>query len=120
MHEHCNIALINRLRTEDREAVIIEFMSKSLRLLARERYTSDHLRAVFLPLRAIAKRALDLDARNITIAHNHPSGDGCPSLSDINATRRLTRLCHDIGIEVCDHLIVTSDQVFSFKQQGML
>lgn len=112
--------IVRRLRHEPNELLVVGFLAADASLLGWERYPGDCPRSVNLPLRAIARRALVLDARSIALAHNHPSGNKHPSSHDIAATRHLVRTCRDIGIEVDDHLIVAGLEVFSFRQAGML
>ena len=51
--------------------------------------------------------ALQVGAKAIIVAHNHPSGDATPSAQDWTLTAELTRLGSTLGVEVLDHLIVT-------------
>jgi DNA repair protein RadC len=70
--------------------------------------------------REIVRRALTLNAASLIVAHNHPSGAVTPSASD----RRLTRLLHEslalIDIRLLDHLVVASNEVFSFSRHGWM
>lgn len=70
--------------------------------------------------RKIFGRALNLDARKILLAHNHPSGDPNPSSSDIAHTRSLCLKAQDLGIVIEDHLIVTARGVVSMKDRGLI
>jgi DNA repair protein RadC len=76
--------------------------------------------AVDLPLRAIFKNALALDATGLVIAHNHPSGNPAPSEADIQATRRLAATAEALGIRLHDHLIFASGDCVSFRALGLL
>jgi DNA repair protein RadC len=70
--------------------------------------------------REIVRRALTLNAASLIVAHNHPSGGVEPSAND----RRLTRVLQDslalIDVRLLDHLVVTSNEVFSFSRQGWM
>ena len=70
--------------------------------------------------REIVRRALTLNAASLIVAHNHPSGGVEPSAND----RRLTRVLQDslalIDVRLLDHLVVTSNEVFSFSRQGWI
>ena len=59
-------------------------------------------------------------AAQIIIAHNHPSNDPKPSKDDLLVTKNLNKAGQLLGIELIDHLIITSDKYFSFKQAGLL
>jgi len=64
--------------------------------------------------------AIKNHAAKIIIAHNHPSGESSPSDDDIRITRRLEEAGRLLGIELIDHIIVTEDNYYSFKDAGLL
>lgn len=70
--------------------------------------------------REIFKTAIDNRASYIFIAHNHPSGDVTPSDADIYTTRRVVDAGKIIGIEVEDHLIVSTLKYTSMKSEGYI
>lgn len=72
-----------------------------------------HPRECFLP-------AIMLAASSVILVHNHPSSDPTPSQDDIALTRRLTQAGELLGIEVLDHLIITTVNHLSLKEQGLL
>lgn len=71
-------------------------------------------------LRDIFARALAIGASAIIVSHNHPSGDCRPSMSDIDATRRLREIACALDIELLDHLIFTREKVYSMRAGGKL
>ena len=71
-------------------------------------------------LRALLGEALRIDARGIILAHSHPSGHCRPSGCDIAATRRLSDIARALEIALIDHLIFTTDAVYSMRAGGML
>ena len=56
-------------------------------------------------------------ASSIIVSHNHPSGEIYPSCNDIDFTQKLKRSCDDLGIELLDHLIVSKDKYYSFREE---
>ncbi len=50
------------------------------------------------------------------LVHNHPSGDLNPSSDDTFLTTELIRECKKVGILMVDHLIISHNGYFSFKQ----
>jgi len=64
--------------------------------------------------------AIKNHAAKIIIAHNHPSGEVSPSDDDIRITKRLEEAGKLLGIELIDHIIVTQEKYFSFKDEGLL
>jgi DNA repair protein RadC len=67
--------------------------------------------------REVFKAALLTNAASIVVAHNHPSDSPNPSRDDIKTTRQLIRAGRLLGIAVTDHLIVTSKQIVSIREQ---
>lgn len=70
--------------------------------------------------REVVKRALELGASSIILAHNHPSGDPTPSRDDIEITRQISLAATSLGINVHDHLIIAGNRHYSFKSNGLL
>ena len=70
--------------------------------------------------REVLKKALDLNATGIIISHNHPAGSLEPSEGDKALTRQILTASRALGITVHDHLIVTHEGHFSFRQAGLL
>lgn len=68
----------------------------------------------------ILRKALLLKAKGILIAHNHPSGVANPSSYDIELTKTINKGCKHVGINFIDHIIVTSNNYYSFKTNGLL
>ncbi len=56
--------------------------------------------------REVVRRALELNATAVVLAHNHPSGDPTPSREDIAMTKDIQRAAQTMGITVHDHIIV--------------
>src|ERR1035441_10692530 len=70
--------------------------------------------------REIIKTALDLNASGILLSHNHTGGSLEASEGDRQLTRQIVTACRAMGITVHDHLIVTHESFFSFRQAGLL
>ena len=69
--------------------------------------------------RRVFGRALNLDARRIILAHNHPSGNPEPSIDDIEHTRLLDNHAAILGLSIDDHLVVGARRVTSMKDRGL-
>ncbi len=57
----------------------------------------------------IARRALEVGACGVIMAHNHPSGDLSPSIPDYGLTDRVDQALRLFDIELVDHLVVGAD-----------
>jgi DNA repair protein RadC len=105
---------------EQVEKFHVLFLDNRNRLLADEemqRGTVDHTPVV---PREVVKRALELQATGLILAHNHPSGDPTPSRDDIIVTGLIKAAAAPLSITVLDHIVVGNGRWFSFRMQGLL
>ena len=103
-----------------REQFRVLFLDKRNQLIADEVLgygTVDH--APVYP-REVVRRALELNASAMVIAHNHPSGDPTPSPADIEMTRKVVDAARALGLAVHDHVIVGGASVASLKSLGLM
>ena len=70
--------------------------------------------------RKVFKEALKYNAKNITICHNHPSGDPNPSKEDVNISLRIKEAGKIIGIDLLDHIIIGDNRFVSLKYKGII
>jgi len=70
--------------------------------------------------REVLRRALELNAAALILAHNHPSGIAEPSASDLALTRDLGDLLKKIDVRLLDHLVVGKGAEVSFAERGLL
>lgn len=101
------------------ERLRILFLNAKNRLLGDEAIDGS-VDAIPVYPREIMRRALELGATAMILAHNHPSGDPDPSADDIQATRRIAYAADGLGIRVHDHVIVAGGGWTSFRARGLL
>lgn len=114
--DYCRAAMAH----ETKEQFRLLFLDRRNRLIAEEvqqRGTVDH--TPVYP-REIVRRALEVGAGALVLAHNHPSGDITPSRADIDMTRSIQEACRPLDIAIHDHIIIGLDDVASFKALGLL
>lgn len=114
--EYCEAAMAN----EQREHFRIIFLNKKNEVIADEVQqtgTVDHTAAY---PREIMKRALELGATALILAHNHPSGDPSPSKADITLTKQIIQAGKPFDIIIHDHLIISRNGSQSFKTLGLI
>jgi DNA repair protein RadC len=68
--------------------------------------------------REIFKSAYLSSASSIICIHNHPSGNTNPSKEDREITNNLVGIGKMLGIEVADHIIVGSNDYYSFYEHN--
>jgi len=76
-------------------------------------------RAAVFP-RRVVEVALRRGAYAVVLAHNHPNGRVEPSEQDKTLTRAIVLAAEAVGLKVLDHLIISADEVFSFRRAGLL
>lgn len=70
--------------------------------------------------REVIRRALDIGAAALILAHNHPSGAPEPSRADIQITQRIAEAGRLLGIAVHDHVIVGRSGHVSLRAKGLI
>lgn len=102
------------------EQVRVLFLDAKLHLIRDETVSLGCIAEAPIFIRPILKRALELGASSILVAHNHPSGDPRPSDADVESTQALERGADAIGVRLIDHLVLACGSWRSFRQQGLL
>jgi proteasome lid subunit RPN8/RPN11 len=64
--------------------------------------------------------AIHFRSAAVLFLHNHPSGDPAPSREDRECTERLLHAGSVLGIRVLDHIVVGTEEYFSFADAGMM
>ena len=121
---HCSRDLYDLLRPEmmdlGYEALFVVFLNNGNYVLDMERVSSGGLSQTTVDPRIIFRKALEREATGIVLCHNHPGGVLDASAEDLECTRRLEQAGRYLQIRVMDHLILTGNDYFSFRDQGML
>ena len=76
-------------------------------------------RATVYP-RTVVTAALKRGAAALILAHNHPNGNVQPSEQDKLLTRSVHLAAEAVQVKIVDHLVVSADDVFSFRKAGLL
>ena len=70
--------------------------------------------------RELVKRALEHNAAALIVAHNHPSGDSRPSLSDEALTKQLKDALEMVDVRLLDHMVIGDGEWVSMADWGMV
>jgi len=70
--------------------------------------------------RVVFKKAINIGATRLIIAHNHPSGSLKPSAEDMRLTKKFVAAGDMLDIKVIDHLIICRGNYYSFFEKGEL
>ena len=105
-------------RTQEVFAVL--FLDSQHRLLQLEELFRGSLTQTSVYPREVVRRALELNAGAVILAHNHPSGLAEPSRADEFLTQSLKGALQLVDVRVLDHLVVGQGSVVSFAERGLL
>jgi DNA repair protein RadC len=108
-----------QIGAHDHEVFAVLFLDSQHHLLRFEEMFRGSLAQTSVYPREVAKRALELKAAAVILAHNHPSGVAEPSRADEHLTQTLKSALALIDVKVLDHLIVGRDQAMSFAERGL-
>ncbi len=109
-----------QLGARPHEVFAVRFVDAQHRLLAMEEMFRGTLTQTSVYPREVARRALELGAAAVVLAHNHPSGAAEPSRADEYLTQALKSALGLLDVRVLDHLVVGRDSVVSFAERGLL
>jgi len=114
--DHCRAAMA----FEPREQFRILFLDKRNRLILDEVQQTGTIDHTPVYVREICRRALEVNATALILAHNHPSGDPTPSRGDIEMTKEIVKVARGLGISIHDHIIIAKEGHASFKGLGLI
>ena len=112
--------LRNKIGYENVEKFYVIYLSSSNEVIAFEESSSGTLDRSSIYPREIYKRVIMENAKSIIIAHNHPSGNTCPSKCDIDITNEIAKGLKNFGALLLEHIIITRDSYFSFLEEGLI
>lgn len=108
---------LGHLGHEEMWIMILNRANRVIKLYQASRGTTT---ATLFDLKGILKEALLESAEGLIMAHNHPSGNSRPSGQDDNITLRIREACRTLDIRFFDHIIVTAETYYSYKDEGKL
>lgn len=102
------------------EVFAVLFLDAQNRLMRLEEMFRGTLTQTSVYPREVVRRALELHAAAVVLAHNHPSGLAEPSRADEYLTATLKSALALVDVRVLDHLVVGRTEVVSFAERGLL
>ena len=108
------------LAGRDREALAAMFLDTQCRLLAFEVLFTGTLTHTPVHPREIVRRALQLNASGVILAHNHPSGVPEPSRADELVTVQVRQALNSVDVRLLDHVVVAGNNAVSMAERGLL
>lgn len=114
------LPLLSDIKLQKKEHFMVLYLNARQEVIHKEIVSMGTLNASLVHPREVFEPALKYLASVILLAHNHPSGDEEPSDADIAITKRLNEVGQLMGIEVMDHIIITSERYYSFREHNMI
>jgi len=114
------ILQVGYIREKTREHFVAIYLNARNELLFRKHIFIGTLNASLVHPREIFSEALRHNAASVILVHNHPSGDPEPSEDDLEITKRISEAGKIMGIDVLDHVIITKNKIFSFKENKLI
>ena len=108
---------MRKFREERFVVAVVDTRNKVIDIKELQYGTVDQ--AVVYP-RRVVEFALERRARGVIIIHNHPSGECAPSREDHRITGEIRNALNTVSITLLDHVIVGTEDHFSFKDAGLL
>ncbi len=109
-----------RLRDRCREVFGCLFLDNRHQVIDYEDLFEGTVNGASVYPREVVRRALELNAAALIVAHNHPSGIAEPSDADISITRRLKEALALVDIRLLDHLVIGDGDCVSLCERGHL
>ncbi|MBL7746848.1 MAG: DNA repair protein RadC [Chitinophagaceae bacterium] len=112
--------LQTKLRDYRHEVFAVLFLNQANKVNHFEIISEGGITSTIADPRIILRKALEEDAVNIILCHNHPSGSLKPSRSDEHLTTKIKEAARLLDICVMDHIIVSEKGYYSFADEGIL
>jgi len=114
------LKLVNELRNKKQEYFITITIDGASGLIKKRIVFIGTLNQSIVHPREIFSAAITDHAAGVIFVHNHPSGFVQPSKEDILITHRLFKVGELVGINVIDHIIISKNDYYSFKEHRIL
>jgi DNA repair protein RadC len=112
--------LKTKLKDYRHEVFAVLFLNRANKINHFEIVSEGGITGTVADPRIILRKALEQDAVNIILCHNHPSGSLKPSRADEQLTSKIKEAAKFLDITVLDHVIVSEDGYYSFADEGLI
>ncbi|MBK9283883.1 MAG: DNA repair protein RadC [Sphingobacteriaceae bacterium] len=102
------------------EEFYVLYLNRANQIIKEESISKGGVSGTVVDIKIICKKALELYATGIIMAHNHPSGQLQPSSEDKHITKKIKEALTLFEIQLLDHLIIGDQNYLSFNDEGIL
>ncbi len=104
------------LREETVETFHVVFLNTKNAIIGTQEISRGGIDRTIVQPREVFQAAIIANCTKIILVHGHPSGDPAPSIQDKQVHEDLSKAGELLEIEVLDHLIIGTEEYFSFAQ----
>ena len=108
------------LQDKDYEEFWILLLKQNNAIIKSHKISEGGITGTVADPKRIFKAALEHNAANIILCHNHPSGNVLPRPADLRLTEKLVLAGKQLDIDVIDHIIVSHKGYYSFADEGKI
>jgi DNA repair protein RadC len=108
------------LSDKNHEVFWILLLDRANQIIKKVNISEGGISGTIADPKKIFKLALEHNSSSIILAHNHPSNNVSPSDNDVKLTKTISKAGKVLEIGVLDHIIVGSDNYFSFADESMI
>lgn len=98
----------------------ILLLNSANKIIKRLQVSKGGLNGITIDIRMIMKESIESLATGIILVHNHPSGNLTPSREDDDITTKLSVASSFVDIQMIDHVIITDDGFYSYKDENRI
>ena len=98
-----------KLQHKQHEVFAVVFLNQANKIIHHEIVSEGGITGTVADPRIILKKALEHNAVNIILCHNHPSGNLSPSKADKDLTQKLKEASLLLELKVIDHIIISNE-----------
>ena len=112
--------LLRDMETLEQEHLRVIALNTKMRSLGVIEIYIGSINNVQIRLAEVFRPAIQRNANALILAHNHPTGDACPSPDDVAITRAAVQAGKLMDINVADHIVIGRGGCYvSLKERGL-
>jgi DNA repair protein RadC len=105
---------------EHTEEFKLMLLNRSNKVLGISSLSKGGTTGTVVDVKLLLQYTIKVNANAIILCHNHPSGNLNPSESDTAITRKIKDSAILMDIQLLDHLIINTDNYYSFADYGLI
>lgn len=104
----------------EQEEFWVLLLNQACKVIDKVRISTGGIDGTYADVRSILREALLQRATQISVIHNHPSGNPHPSQQDRQLTEHIRQAGGTMNIRLTDHVVISDDKFYSFADEGLL